>query len=132
GSHQPVHGGGFFDAFLVKFNSSGVQQWGTYYGGAGLDYGQGSACDNLGNVYLTGYTQGGSNISTPSSHQVSYGGGSLDAFLVQFNSSGTRQWGTFYGGAGSDRAFSVATASNANVYLIGMTSSTSGTDIATT
>lgn len=131
GSHQPVHGGGIFDAFLVKFNSSGVQQWGTYYGGGGLDYGQGCTCDNLGNVYLTGYTQGGSNISTPSSHQVSYGGGSLDAFLVQFNSSGTRQWGTFYGGAGSDRAFGVATASNANVYLIGMTSSTGGTDIAT-
>lgn len=132
GGHQPIHGGGIYDGFLVKFNSSGIQQWGTYYGGGGLDYGQGCASDNLGNIYLGGYTQSSNGISTASSHQVAFGGGSLDAFLVQFSSSGTRQWGTYYGGTGNDRGFGVATATNANVYLSGMTSTGSGTDIATT
>ncbi len=131
GSHQPLHGTGVFDAFLVKFNSSGVQQWGTYYGGTGLDYGQSCGSDNLGNVYLSGYTQSNNGISTALSHQVSFGGGSLDAFLVQFNSSGVRQWGTYYGGTGNDRGFGVTTATNANVYLSGMTTSGGGTVIAT-
>lgn len=131
GSHQPAHGTGVYDAFLVKFNSSGVQQWGTYYGGSGLDYGQSCCSDNLGNIYLSGYTQSNNGISTPSSHQTTFGGGSLDAFLVQFNSSGIRQWGTYYGGTGNDRGFGVATATNANVYLCGMTASGSGTGIAT-
>jgi hypothetical protein len=132
GSHQPIHGGGVYDAFLVKFNSSGIQQWGTYYGGGGLDYGQGCTSDNLGNIYLAGYTQSNNNISTPLSHQVVFGGGSLDAFLIKFNSSGTRQWGTYYGGTGNDRVFAITTSTNSNVYLSGMTTSTVGTDIATT
>ena len=130
GAHQTTYGGGNYDAFLVKFNSSGVRQWGTYYGGTGEDRGYSCATDVNGNIYLSGFTESTSGIATTGAHQTRYGGGTSDAFLVKFNSSGVRQWGTYYGGTGGDLGYSCATDASGNIYLSGYTSSTSG--IATT
>jgi hypothetical protein len=129
GAHQATYGGGRSnDAYLVKFNSSGVRQWGTYYG-ASTDYGYSCATDASGNVFLAGYTYSTTGIATTGAHQTSFSGNN-DAFLVKFNSSGVRQWGTYYGGSGFDYGFSCATDENGNVYLAGVGSSTTG--IATT
>jgi hypothetical protein len=100
GSHQSTNGGGTSDAFLVKFNLSGVRQWGTYYGGAGDDLGYSCATAGAGNVYLAGYTASntGTILATAGSHQSTYGGGTYDAFFLKFNTSGLRLWGTYYGG----------------------------------
>ena len=136
GSHQSAFGGswnGFnYDAFLVKFNSAGIRQWGTYYGGSGDDRGYSCATDAFGNVYMTGSTdiQSGISIATSGSHQ-SANGGSVDAFLVKFNSGGIRQWGTYYGGTGSETGYFCATDANGNVYMAGWTATYSGTSIAT-
>jgi hypothetical protein len=125
GSHQSTFGGGDYDAFLVKFNSSGVRQWSTYYGGSGEDDSYSCATDASGNVYMTGETSSSvSAIATVGSHQSSYGGGSKDAFLVKFNSIGVRQWGTYYGSIGYDIGLSCATDATGNVYMLGGTSST--------
>jgi hypothetical protein len=121
GGHQDTLGGST-DAFLVKFNSAGTRQWGTYYGGTSPDEGWSCATDGSGNVYLTGYTQSTTNIAS-GGHQDTLGG-SLDAFLVKFNSAGTRQWATYYGDISGDRAFSCATDASGNVYLAGNTGST--------
>ena len=129
GGHQSAYGGGTNDAFLVKFNSSGIRQWGTCYGGGGNDGGYSCATDAIGNVYLAGYTT--SNNGTSIATLVVYGGGTTDAFLVKFNSSGVRQWGTYYGGTGDEEAYSCATDATGNVYLAGYTTSNSGTAIAT-
>jgi len=118
------------DAFLVKFNSSGVRQWGTYYGGTVNDEESSCATDASGNVYLAGRTKSTTAIATTGAHQTTYGGGYYDAFLVKFNSSGVRQWGTYYGGTGTDEGRSCATDTSGNVYLAGYTQSTTG--IATT
>ena len=123
GGHQNIIGGGFSDAFLVKFNNNGVRQWGTYYGGSDLDVGTGVAVDVIGNVYLTGYTSSNSTIAL-GGHQNTIGGGS-DAFLVKFNSSGTRLWGTYYGGINNENEANIAIDTNDNVYLIGQTASNS-------
>jgi len=130
GAHQTVMSGSG-DAFLVKFNSSGVKQWGTYFGGAssgasGMEKGLSCATDALGNVYMVGQTPSTSGIATTGAHQTIYGGGSCDAFLVKFNSSGVMQWGTYYGGAGVDIGYSCATDASGNVYMSGGTQSTSG------
>jgi hypothetical protein len=129
GAHQTTYGGGSNDAFLVKFNSSGVRQWGTYYGGTGYDYSFSCATDASGNIYLSGYTTSTSGIATTGAHQDTLKG-TTDNFLVKFNSSGVRQWGTYYGGRGYDRGLSCATDASGNIYLSGYTTSTSG--IATT
>lgn len=133
GSHQSSFAGGVNDGYLVKFNSLGVRLWGTYYGGSNNEFLYSCATDNNGDVYACGHTNSsvGSAIATTGSHQDVFGGGSDDAFLVKFNSSGIRQWGTYYGGAGGDYAYSCRTDANANIYMSGYTTSNTGTVIAT-
>jgi hypothetical protein len=125
GSHQTTFGGGFTDGLLVKFNSAGVRQWATYYGGTSSDYATSVARDAIGNIYIAGITSSTNAISTVGSHQATYGGGSWDVFLVQFNNAGVRQWGTYYGGTGTDQEPSVAFAISGHVYITGETSSAS-------
>lgn len=132
GAHQPTFGGFTYDAYLVKFNSAGVRQWGTYYGDFGNDIGLSCNTDATGNVYLNGYTGSPTGISTNGAHQTNISGGSYDAFLVKFSGNGTRQWGTYYGGTGNDRGNTCSTDASGNVYLSGNTSTNTGTVIATT
>ena len=133
GSHQITFGGGQ-DAFLVQFNSAGVRQWGTYYGGANIDGSFSCDTDGSGNIYLLGRTDvnTGTVIATVGSHQSLYGGGVYDAFLVKFNVTGIRQWGTYYGGAGNDYGYACSTDPSGNVYIAGNTPSNTSTLIATT
>jgi hypothetical protein len=119
--HQMIHGADN-DAFLVKFNSAGVRQWGTYYGGGASDIGTSCAGDSDGNVYLGGYTWSTTAIES-GGHQSALSAWT-DAFLVKFNSAGVRQWGTYYGGDGGDFAYSCATDSSGNVFISGTTQST--------
>jgi hypothetical protein len=132
--HQPSFGGGY-DAFLTKFNSNGIRQWGTYYGGIGIEEGLGCSIDNAGSIYLCGYstsTVANTAIATIGSHQQLSNGGGSDGFLVKFNLSGVRQWGTFYGGTGgSDNGSSCFADNLGNVYLAGRTDSNPGTGIET-
>ena len=124
GGHQNTLSGGD-DAFLVKFNSAGTRQWATYYGGTLNTYaGNSCATDNSGNIYLTGAATASNNNIASGGHQNSFGGGDADAFLVKFNSAGTRQWATYYGGSDNDYGNSCATDNSGNVYLAGRTNST--------
>ncbi len=129
GSHQSVHGGDFYDVFLVKFSSSGVRQWGTYYGGIGDDRVGQCIADASGNVYMAGYTSTyvGTAIATIGSHQSTSNDGIWhDAFLVKFNSAGVRQWGTYYGDVEFDVAFSCTVDVNSDVYMSGYSRSWEG------
>jgi hypothetical protein len=128
GSHQ-ITLGGTVDAFLVKFNSSGVRQWATYYGGSSDDIAEHCLADANGNIYLTGYTNSATGIATTGAYQTSRGG-NYDVFLTKFNSSGIRQWGTYYGGSANDYGYGLAADANGNIYVTGSTGSTTG--IATT
>jgi hypothetical protein len=132
GGHQNTFGGGTYDSFLVKFDSTGTRLWSTYYGGSGNEGYDGNsvATDSQGNVYLTGWTSSSNGISS-SGFQNTIGGGN-DAFLAKFNPSGIRLWATYYGGTGSEGGISnilygknVAVDQTGNVFLSGTTSSTS-------
>lgn len=79
------------DMFLVKFDSTGVRKWATYYGGENTE-GQtggfifntvGLDIDNSGSIFLYSATQSTTAIATPGAYQSSLGGG-WDAFLVKF------------------------------------------------
>jgi hypothetical protein len=47
---------GSYDVFTVKYDVNGNILWSTGNGGASLEGGDGIAADNLGNVYVTGYS----------------------------------------------------------------------------
>lgn len=121
GAHQ-INLAGNTDAFIAKFNSNGVLQWGTYYGDIAEDNGRHCKADILGNIYLSGETKSTGGMSSSGAHQVSHGGG-IDGFLVKFSSTGTRMWATYYGGSGDDYARAVGTDTGNNVILLGETSS---------
>lgn len=133
GSHQPVFGGGGMpDGMLVKFNTNGVRQWGTYYGGALRDMFY--AIKIVGTeIFISGetFSAGGTAIATPGSHQPIYGGGMCDAFVTKFDNTGARIWGTYYGGANNESALGVSVDNRGFIYVSGMTNTQGGTAIAT-
>lgn len=123
GSHQPNQSTAS-DAFVAKFDNNGARLWGTYYGGNGnTDIGWSIAVDAYKNIYVCGQTNSATNIGTAGSHQPAIST-AVDAFLVKFNSSGVRQWGTFYGGTGNNEiAYDVVCDEFRNVYICGRTNS---------
>ncbi len=88
--------------FLVKFNSDGVRQWGTYFCGDILGGERVEACvaDLNGNIYIDGITTSDSGIATPGAFQTIYTGTPWNAFLAKFNTNGELLWSTYYGGNG--------------------------------
>ncbi len=126
GAHQTTYGGGLYDAFIAKFNDTGALQWATYYGGSGFEFGEGIACDNTGNAYITGYTTSRNNIATPGSMHDAYIGGAYDAFLSKFSSSGALLWGTFYGGILNDVAYGITCDKSGSIFIAGQTNSLDG------
>jgi len=121
--NQTTYGGGEYDIFILKFNSSGARLWATYYGGdSANEYGNSICTDNSGNLYITGGT---SDINFPiqtlqgAYNQTNYGGGFEDAFILKFSSSGVRLWATYYGGNGFDYGKSICTDNSGNLYVTG-------------
>ncbi len=95
GAFQTEYGGGFTDAILVKFDSSGKRQWATYYGGESAEVIEGLVCDDSNNVYITGYGFGNTpRLVTPGTLDDAFYEGA-GGILVKFNSKGIRQWGSY-------------------------------------
>lgn len=133
-SHQPSFGGNN-DIFLAKFNSIGTRLWATYYGGIGIENWSFCGVDNGGNVYLTGNTSTGAAniISTSCAYQTNFGGGSTDDFLCKFNSTGTRIWATYFGGAGNEGYSGYGAIVDIdgfnNIYLAGITTAATNSNV---
>lgn len=129
--YQPSGGSGGVcipDAFILKFNNSGIRLWATYYGSVSFDYGYAITTDRGGNVYVAG-TTGSSSFPTYNPgggayFQGTYGGNQRDGFILKFTNSGVRIWGTFYGGNGNDYAKAIGTDRNNNIFVTGWTGST--------
>lgn len=114
--------------YLAKFNTNGVRQWGTYYyvtsGTSNYsESGLGITTDVQENLIVATYTTVTSSVTTAGAHQTSFGGGFSDGLISKFTNTGTRLWTTYYGGSNIDYLARVATGPNAEIYVIGQTSS---------
>ncbi len=116
---DPLPGSVYQDAFIVKFDSNGVRLWASYYGGGETDIGYTCATDNIGNVFLGGYTTSVNNISFLGFQNNNQGG--VEGYLVKFDSLGIRQWATYFGGSHSDVVYSCITDNQNNIIIVGST-----------
>ena len=126
GAYQAAFGGGTFDAFAAKYNSAGVLQFCTYFGGTAADQATGIAMDNTGaNFYIAGNTaSAGATLASAGAYHTVNEGGATDGFILKLSATtGLRQWSTFYGGTGTDVINGVATDASNNVYITGQTAS---------
>ena len=82
------------DLFVVKYNSSGTNQWTKQLGTSSTDTANGVTTDSSGNIYVAGGTYGGLDGNTSA--------GVNDLFIVKYNSSGTKQWTNQLGSSSRD------------------------------
>ncbi|MFO0969605.1 MAG: LamG-like jellyroll fold domain-containing protein, partial [Gemmataceae bacterium] len=73
------------DAFVTRFDATGIPYYSTFLGGNGNDTAGQVAVDNAGNAYVVGYTNSG-NFPTVSPVQAAIGG-SNDVFVAKLSDS---------------------------------------------
>ncbi|MHA2003005.1 MAG: FG-GAP repeat domain-containing protein [Candidatus Thorarchaeota archaeon] len=95
------------DTVVVKYDSSGRQQWNTTWGGHSVDTPSGILADDQG-VYVVGSTS-------------SFGAGGNDAYLLRLNSDGSVGWSRYWGGVDNDEGRGIAQGNDDLVYICGMT-----------
>ena len=113
------------DAYIAKFNPTGIMQWHTYLGGSLDDEATAVALD-ASCLYVAGQTSS-DEWSDPTTQQgATSANTSGNLFLTCLNpTSGVAQWVRFIGGPGDDRATAIALDPAADrIYLTG--SSTGG------
>ena len=121
--------GGGQDAFVAKLNAAGTAFiYCAYLGGAGNDAGFGIAADSSGNAYVVGATSSPeASFPIKVGPDLTYNGGSFDAFVAKIDPTGTSLvYCGYIGGAGAEGGAGIAVDSGGNAYVTGATSSTEG------
>src|SRR5437870_4349979 len=109
------------DAFAIRLNATGFQDYFLNFGGNENDEARGVALDANGNAYIVGTTNS-SNFPVVSAFQSTLGGLS-DAFVVKLNPAGNSFiYSTYFGGSGSDQGRAIAV-SGGSAYVVGSTNS---------
>ncbi len=130
GTVNLVNVGGSTNAFVAKYNSSGIAQWAVGGSGNAQNYVRAIALDASNNVYATGYF--GSDVLTFGSNSVNNGAGSgiSNMFVAKFDNSGNNLWlrgnlsnGDF-GNAGNAIGYGIGVDGAGNVYAGGTFEST--------
>jgi hypothetical protein len=103
------YGPGFIgNAWLVKTDSLGNQQWNKFFGGSDVDRGYCVQQTTDGGFILTGYT-------------ASFGAGLDDMLLVKTDSLGNQEWLKTFGGTGRDYGQSVQQTLDGGYIVVGYT-----------
>lgn len=89
------------DIYLAKFNPSGNQIWGTYFGATTNinvddDVSHCISIDDNNNILFGGRTSNNTNIATTNAFIPTNNGGYHSGFFTKFNTGGNRIWGTYY------------------------------------
>ena len=110
---------GIWDCWVVKLNDTGAIQWSKCYGGSGSDYGISIVQTVDGGYIFSGETDS-NNGDITGNH------GSIDAWVVKLNNTGTIQWSKCYGGSLGDGAISIKQTADGGYIFTGGAVSTDG------
>jgi hypothetical protein len=85
GAFQRISSGGS-DAYVAKLNAGGSSLlYSTIWAGQITDIGRGITIDASRNAYITGLTEGENFPTTPGAYQMTYQGGTQDAYVTKLN-----------------------------------------------
>ncbi|MDD1463724.1 SBBP repeat-containing protein, partial [Dolichospermum sp. ST_sed5] len=73
---------GGYDGFLAKYDTSGTRLWVKQFGTNSNDYANGLSIDNLGNIYISGWTEGSFPTYTNQ--------GVTDSYIALFDTNGNQ------------------------------------------
>ena len=120
-------------AFVIKYSTLGVPQWGRWIDGTGNDIGYGIAVDSAGNVYITGSSANvlQTSILTYFNEAKPNSSTTTGGFVVKYSSLGVPQWGRWIDGTGADVGYGIAVSSSGNVYIVGSSANTLQTSLLT-
>jgi hypothetical protein len=104
--------GYYYDAFVSKYDASGTFEWTRQLGTSSHDISQAVSADGLGNVYISGVTEGGLEGNNA---------GDGDAFISKYDASGALQWTRQLGTSSDDYSHGVSADGLGNVYISGET-----------
>lgn len=96
--------------------------WAAAAGGPYSDRGRGVACDDAGNMYVTGYFRVSADFDTI--HVVGQGGTSADIFVAKYDAQGKIVWVAQAGSAGTDEGCALVLDAAGNIYVTGYVGST--------
>ncbi len=116
-----------YDTFILKWTSEGNLVWVRQIVGSGnlTDVGESLVVDGSGDVYVAGtFSQTADFNPGPAVQNLSAAGGSDDAFILKLDVYGDLIWAKRFGSTGQDRALSIATDPNGNIYTAGRFSGT--------
>lgn len=109
------------DVYLVKYNTSGVEQWAKKGTGTHSNSGKSVKIDGNGDLILTGYFTGNANFDGTSiiSTDDILNNPTQDMFIAKYNASGAIQWIKQAGGIRSTTPEGIAIDSYNNINLVG-------------
>lgn len=99
-------GNGGYQAWLVKTDASGNEEWNRIYGGIGSEGGYSLTETSDGGYAIIGYTD-------------SFGAGKSDFWLIKTDASGNMKWNRTYGGTGDDRGTSLVETGDGGYIIVG-------------
>ena len=120
-----INSAGNYDAFLVKYDSNGIALWATHVGSVSYDIGYSVTLDQSNNVYICGLYQSNPLLiynadSSVADLSLNLELGTLNAFLVKYDSNGFALWATHIVSPIYNIGFSTTTDQSNNVYVGGV------------
>ncbi len=112
------------DAFVAKVNAAGTALvYAGYLGGNGADRGASIAVDGAGAAYITGETESeATTFPTLLGPDLTFNGGTLDAFVAKINAAGTALlYAGYIGGEERDGGNGIAVDAEGQAYVVGET-----------
>jgi len=108
-----------YDAiFLIKYNSSGQEQWFTYAGAGNSNIANGIAVDNNSNVYLTGNFTGTLNFfASPTVTLANTYSNRI--FVAKYDGTGKLLWDVSDGSSSNVTSNAISLDASGNAYIIG-------------